>query len=143
MKVTSKDSYPINIDNRISTGKAQSGIIEYPSAMAVKWAVDTEEWGFWTSVPPEWRNDRDWAEHGDYGYDDIQLDPYGAEVQEVSNDWSYRRILIPLQDQIPTTLTVVYGIYRVYYMPPMLANRPAWLHWLHAWAHWPLVLFVV
>lgn len=89
VKVTSKDSYPINIDNRISTGKAQSGIIEYPSAMAVKWAVDTEEWGFWTSVPPEWRNDRDWAEHGDYGYDDIQLDPYGAEVQEVSDDWSF------------------------------------------------------
>ena len=88
-KVITKDSYPINIDNRISTGKAQSGIIEYPSSMAVKWVVDTEEWGFWTSVPVEYHNDRDWAEYGDYGYDDIQLDPYGAEVQEVSNDWSY------------------------------------------------------
>ena len=89
VKVTNKETYPVNIDNRVSTAKAQAGIIEYPSAMAVKWAVDTQEWGFWTSVPIEWRNDRDWAEHGDYGYTDIQLDPYGLEPQEVSNDWSY------------------------------------------------------
>lgn len=89
VKVTNKDTYPVNIDNRISTGKAQSSLIEYPSSMAVKWSVDTDEWGFWTSVPSEWRNDRDWAEHGDYGYDVIQLDPYGAEVEEVSNNWSY------------------------------------------------------
>lgn len=89
VKVTSKDTFPVNIDDRISTGKAQSGIIEYPSSMAVKWSVDTDEWGFWTTVPAEWRNDRDWADYGDYGYTDIQLDPYGTDVQEVSNNWSY------------------------------------------------------
>ena len=124
-KVTSKDTYAINIDNRISTGKAQSGIIEYPSSMAVKWNVDTEEWGFWTSVPPEWRNDRDWAEHGDYGYTDIQLDPYGVETQEVSNDWSYNWYDIftlyyyDNQDQVDRTVPLrlpVIGEYQ--YMAP-------------------------
>ena len=79
----------VNIDNRVDAGDAISSSIDWPSAMSVKWSIDTNEYGFWTTVPVEWVNDREWASHGDSGYTEIKIDPYGVEAQQVDVGWSY------------------------------------------------------
>jgi len=41
--------------------------------MEVKYKIDTEEWGFETTVPPDKLNDPNWKDYGDYGSDKIVI----------------------------------------------------------------------
>lgn len=79
----------VNLDDRVDAGDAISSSIDWPSAMSVRWNIDTDEYGYWTTVPAEYVNDRDWASHGDSGYTEIKIDPYGVDTQEVEIGWSY------------------------------------------------------
>ena len=79
----------VNLDDRVDAGDAISSSIDWPSTMSVRWNIDTDEYGYWTTVPAEYVNDRDWASHGDSGYTEIKIDPYGVETQEVEVGWSY------------------------------------------------------
>lgn len=79
------DTYAINIDNRVLNSDGEAQVIEYPSSMEVKYKIDTEEWGFETTVPPDKLNSPNWKDYGDYGSDKIVIndrdDEQGEEVQ--------------------------------------------------------------
>lgn len=63
--------------------------INFPRTMGVKYSVDVGEWGYWTTVPSEHRNDYNWKDFGDSGYTIVQLDPNGTSSNEISNNFSY------------------------------------------------------
>lgn len=79
------DTYAINIDDRVLNSDGEAQVIEYPSSMEVKYKIDTEEWGFETTVPPDKLNSSNWKDYGDYGSDKIVIndrdDKQGEEVQ--------------------------------------------------------------
>ena len=84
----------VDIDDRVdSTGGEGflSSKIDWPSGMAVKWSVDTDEWGFWTTVPSQWHNSdkTEWERHGDSGYTVITMDTFAESPEEVELSWSF------------------------------------------------------
>lgn len=90
---------PIDIDNRINVGEniPYEGI-DYPSKLSVQFNIDTEEEGFYRSVPNDKINDNDWEEYGDRGYDDIivsDVDDAKETTQTVgfSHNW-YNSFLV-------------------------------------------------
>lgn len=85
------DSVPVNIDDRVSSDEAESEYISYPREMSVRFKIDTEEHGFYDSVPPEFINLSSWKDHGDSGFTIIKLDDdtYNTEVQTKNLQFSY------------------------------------------------------
>ena len=82
--------YAINIDDRVNNADGESQIIEYPSSMEVKYKIDTEEWGFETTVPADKLNDPNWKDFGDYGSDKIVINDQNQDKgEEVSLSTSY------------------------------------------------------
>lgn len=75
--------YAVNLDDRVEEGESQ--LIDYPSYLVTKYKIDTEEWGFETTVPPDKLNDPNWKDYGDYGYDKVIINDSsndtGEEVQ--------------------------------------------------------------
>ena len=61
--------------------------------MSVKYKIDTDEWGFELTVPPEHINDEgdEWKKWGDSGYTVINLsdDSYETNTQNTSTQFSY------------------------------------------------------
>lgn len=87
-------NYAVDIDDRINSYDSDLDIeaIEYPQTLAVKWKIDTDEWGFEKSVTPQSKlNDEDWKDYGDYGYDTITLNDsiYADKKEEISTNFSY------------------------------------------------------
>lgn len=87
------NQYPptVDLNDRANSLDAESESIEYPSSIAVKYKIDTDEWGFEHSVPPEKMNDDDWKEYGDSGYSVVRIsdDDYNIDEQEKSLNYSY------------------------------------------------------
>ena len=82
----------VDIDDRCNSNEAESKVIEYPAEMAVRYKIDTEEWGFEKSVtPPEKLNDPDWKDYGDSGFTVIKLndDSYVTNKSEKNLQFSY------------------------------------------------------
>ena len=81
----------VNIDNRVDSNEAETLKIDYPSSMAVKYQTDTEEYGYWISVPQNRQNEVDWENYGDSGYTTILIndDDYNIDNQEKSLNFSY------------------------------------------------------
>ena len=82
----------VDIDDRVNTADVESGKIKYPKSMAVRYKIDTEEWGFEKSVnPPEKLNDPDWKDYGDSGYTVINLsdDEFETSKSEKNLNFSY------------------------------------------------------
>lgn len=82
----------VDIDDRTNSDEAEASIISYPSSMAVKYKIDTDEWGFEKSVtPPERLNYPDWKDYGDSGFTVINLndDTYETSKSEKSLQFSY------------------------------------------------------
>ena len=50
--------------------------------MEIKYKINTEEWGFETTVPPDKLNEANWADYGDYGYDKIIINDRSDETGE-------------------------------------------------------------
>ena len=83
-----KAKYAINLDNRVDEGESQ--VIEYPSYLVTKYKIDTEEWGFETTVPADKINDPNWKDYGDYGYDKVVINDRSKESgEEVQLTTSY------------------------------------------------------
>ena len=84
-------NYAIDIDDRVNSSEAESEFISYPREMSVQYKIDTEEWGFELTVPPEHINDEDWAKWGDSGFTIIKLndDSYETSTQNTSVQFSY------------------------------------------------------
>lgn len=80
--------YCINLDKKVKD--SESSLIEFPSYMNVKYKIDTEEWGFETTVPANKLNDADWKDYGDYGSDKVIIsDRVDAEGEELQINTSY------------------------------------------------------
>ena len=93
-KGVNKDiSYAVELDDRLSNDEAESEFISYPKSMAVKYKINTEEYGFELTVPEEHINDEGdtWKEYGDSGFTVIELndDSYETDKQETSTQFSY------------------------------------------------------
>ena len=84
-------TYAVDIDDRVSSHEATSEFISYPKSMAVKYKINTSEYGFELTVPKEHINDEDWMKYGDSGYTVIELndDSYETSKQETTTDFSY------------------------------------------------------
>lgn len=86
-------TYAVELDNRVNSDEAVSEYISYPKQMSVQYRTDTDEWGFWTTVPEEYHNSEEsvWKAHGDSGYTIIQLndDTYETSTQNTSTQFSY------------------------------------------------------
>ena len=81
----------VDIDDRVNSDEAESEFISYPREMSVQYKIDTDEWGFELTVPPEHINDEDWAKWGDSGFTIIQLntDSYESSTQNTTTNFSY------------------------------------------------------
>ena len=79
----------INIDDRVNKGEIS--VINYPKSMAVKYKIDTEEHGFYDSIPEEHKNDNDRDKYGDSGYTKIILndDSYVTTTSDKNLQYSY------------------------------------------------------
>ena len=86
-------SNAIDIDNRVNSDEAESEYISYPKEMSVKYKIDTDEWGFELTVPPEHINDEgdEWKKWGDSGFTVISLsdDTYETKTQNTQTNFSY------------------------------------------------------
>lgn len=84
-------TYAVNIDDRVNSNEVESEYISYPKEMSIKYKIDTDEHGFYESVPPEHINDSDWKNWGDSGFTVIQLndDSYETSSQNKQTQFSY------------------------------------------------------
>lgn len=90
-------SYAVDIDDRVNSADAEASRINYPAEMAVKYKIDTDEWGFERSVveaaggDESILNDPNWKASGDSGYTIIKLndDAYETSKSEKSLQFSY------------------------------------------------------
>ena len=85
-----KPKYAINIDDRVNIDDFETEMIDYPSSLEVKYKIDTEEWGFETTVPADKLNDSNWKDYGDYGSSKIEIDDRNDNTgEELSLTTSY------------------------------------------------------
>lgn len=84
-------TYAVDIDDRVNSNEAESEFISYPRSMAVKYKIDTDEYGFELTVPQEYINLDNWYDYGDSGYTVINLndDSYETEKAETQTNFSY------------------------------------------------------
>lgn len=81
----------VDIDDRTNSSEAESSMIDYPMSMAVKYKIDTEEHGFYKSVPVDKIDEENWKEYGDSGFSIVVLndDSYVTTKNEKSLQFSY------------------------------------------------------
>ena len=82
----------VDIDDRVNSAESEAERITYPASMAVRYKIDTDEWGFEKSVtPPEKLNDPDWKDYGDSGFTVIKLndDEYETSKSDKNLQFSY------------------------------------------------------
>lgn len=84
-------TYAIDIDDRVSSDEAEAEYISYPKEMSVQYSINTDEYGFWLTVPSDKHNLEDWAKYGDSGFTVIQLndDSYETSTQNTTVPFSY------------------------------------------------------
>ena len=85
----------VDIDDRVNSAEAESKMIDYPKSMAVKYKIDTDEWGAEKSViakyGQDYMNRSDWKDFIDSGYTVIQLndDSYVTSTSDKQLQFSY------------------------------------------------------
>ena len=93
MGINKKVDYAVTVDDRVSENEAVAEYISYPREMSVRYKIDTSEWGFELTVPPEHINDEgdEWKKWGDSGFTIIQLndDTYESKTQNTQTQFSY------------------------------------------------------
>lgn len=84
-------TYAVDIDDRVSSDEAEAEFISYPKEMSVQYRIDTDEYGFWLTVPQDKHNLENWADYGDSGFTVIQLndDSYESKTQNTTTNFSY------------------------------------------------------
>ena len=83
-----KSMTPIDIDDRLDNSELVSKSINFPKSLSVKFQIDTDEEGFYTSVPYDKLELSNWKDYGDYGYDTIKL-TNNEEGNEMSQQLSF------------------------------------------------------
>ena len=87
----------VNIDDRVNSADADSTAIEYPESMAIRYKIDTDEWGFERSAvlanggDESILNDPNWKDYGESGFTEIKLndDSYVTDKEEKNLQFSY------------------------------------------------------
>lgn len=80
----------ITIDNKVNTNDARIMPIDFPKSVAVRYKIDTDEYGFECSVPRDKINLDDWQNYGDSGYTVINLsEKEGATDKYLDLPFSY------------------------------------------------------
>lgn len=81
----------VELDDRVNTAEAESSIINYPKSMAVRYKIDTDEHGFYISVPADHINNEDWKKWGDSGFTTVYLnnDSYVTDESNKDVQFSY------------------------------------------------------
>lgn len=82
----------IDLDKKVNINKSEitSESIDYPSKMGVQWDINTDEFGFESTVPDEHINDSDWEKWGEKGSTIIQLNnPMNTQEEIESVGFSY------------------------------------------------------
>ena len=84
-------NYAVDIDDRVNSNDAEAEYINYPRTMSVRFKTDTDEHGFYESVPQEHINNPDWKKWGDSGFTIIKLndDSYETKSQDKNLKFSY------------------------------------------------------
>ena len=87
----------VEIDDRVNSANAESKAIDYPKSMAVKYKIDTDEWGFERSAvdaaggDESILNNDDWIKYGDSGFTVVYLndDSYVTTTSDKNLQFSY------------------------------------------------------
>lgn len=87
----------VDIDDRTNYKEAVTKAIDYPKSMAIRYKIDTDEWGFERSAVESTGGDEaildeeDWKKYGESGYTVIELndDSYATTKSEKSLQFSY------------------------------------------------------
>lgn len=69
-----------------------SEMIDYPSELGVKYSIDTDERGFYNSVPFDKLELDNWKDYGDYGYDLVKLegiDTSSSSISQLSTSYNW------------------------------------------------------
>ena len=85
----SQPRFFIDLDDKAAWSDQKWEKIDFPREMGVKYSDDKDSWGYWTTVPYEYRNDYNWKDYGDTGYDIIKLDTDSTSTNVVSNSLTY------------------------------------------------------
>lgn len=81
----------VDINDRVNPSTIESSIIEYPKEMSVQYTINTQEYGYETTVPQDKINLSNWMDFGDSGYSVVQLndDSYVTATQNLKVPFSY------------------------------------------------------
>lgn len=79
----------VELDNRVNTADIEAAVIEYPRSMAVRYKIDTDEHGFYISVPADHINDDDWKDYGDSGFTIVKLNDDSYVTTESNKDTQF------------------------------------------------------
>lgn len=85
----------VDIDDRVNSADAEASKIEYPRSMAVKYKIDTDEWGFERSAVESQGGDEsilnedDWEKYGDSGYTVVSLNDDTWETSTSDKDLQF------------------------------------------------------
>lgn len=83
----------VDVDDRINVSEATMGVVDFPNAVDIQFTINTEESGFYHSVPSDKINDDDWEKYGDYGYKKIEIfdNPFStntiSKTSKFSRNW--------------------------------------------------------
>ena len=79
----------VELDNRVNTADIEAAAIEYPRSMSVRYKIDTDEHGFYISVPADHINDDDWKKYGDSGFTIVKLNDDSYVTTESNKDTQF------------------------------------------------------
>lgn len=76
----------IDIDARCSAKRAKWQKADYPREIGVKYSDEKDSWGYWLTVPDDKRNEYNWKEFGDPGYDIVLVNPDSTSTNVISTN---------------------------------------------------------
>ena len=81
----------VELDNRANSENAEASKIDYPKSMSVRYKIDTEEHGFYDSVPEDKIDLPNWKDYGDSGFTVVELndDSYATTTSDKNLQFSY------------------------------------------------------
>lgn len=115
-QVASKAAGVVDIDGRCAWTSAEWSRAEWPRETGVKYSVDENSWGYWTTVPKDRQDERDWKRYGDPMYSLVTVDPDSTTTNVVTIQTSptyYGTFTLDREGQnLPLTMPVI-GDYEV------------------------------
>lgn len=79
---------PVELDGKTDLDAITIEPIEYPKTMRVEYSIDTEEAGFYYSIPDEYKASDDWDEHADEGSEKVVMNPYDETAEDATETLS-------------------------------------------------------